>query len=176
MYLKIFLFATIGIAAAVPMAHSADSGTKVMKNDCSLPEYRQFDFWVGEWRAVNTKTGAPEGESKIENLYDGCGIRENWQDPELKGGSLNIYDRTDKKWHQFWIDSSGARREFIGGLEDGKMILTATHPSMLHPEKTVSERMTFTPNPDGSVRQYSEATIDGGKVWTERYDYTYRRK
>ena len=35
-------------------------------------------------------------------------------------------------------------------------------------------RMTFTPNPDGTVRQYSDQSGDGGRSWTLRYDYTYR--
>jgi hypothetical protein len=161
---------------AMPSIHAAEAEVKIVKAKCDLAEYRQFDFWIGEWRVVETKTGDAAGQSKIENLYNGCGIRENWEDPDLTGGSLNIYDASDKKWHQLWIDSSGSRRDFVGGLEGGKMILIATHPSLAHPGKTVSERMTFTPNPDGSVRQYSDATFDGGKTWSERYDYTYRRK
>jgi len=35
--------------------------------------------------------------------------------------------------------------------------------------------MVFTPNPDGSVRQSSDASTDEGKTWMERYDYTYRK-
>jgi hypothetical protein len=35
--------------------------------------------------------------------------------------------------------------------------------------------MTFTPNPDGSMRQYSDYSRDDGKTWLERYDYTYRK-
>ena len=125
---------------------------------------------------VETATGAAAGESRIERLYDGCGIRENWRDPELTGGSLNIYDRADHLWHQFWIDSSGARREFIGGIAQGKMILVATHPSEKNAGVIIKERMTFTPNPDGSVRQYSDASRDDGATWALRYDYTYRPK
>ncbi|MEP7171363.1 MAG: hypothetical protein ABI855_18485, partial [Bacteroidota bacterium] len=31
-------------------------------------EYRQFDFWIGEWNVTDTKTGNPAGKSKIELL------------------------------------------------------------------------------------------------------------
>jgi hypothetical protein len=35
--------------------------------------------------------------------------------------------------------------------------------------------MTFTPLPDGSVRQHGQASRDNGVTWIERYDYIYRR-
>jgi len=159
------------LAAATAQPLAAQTG-----KSCDASEYRQFDFWIGEWNVVETKTGAVAGKSKIESLYDGCGVRENWEDPELTGGSLNIYDKTDGKWHQFWIDSSGARREFIGAWEDGKMVLVATRPSTAHSGRTASIRMTFTKNADGSVRQYSDAKLQDDDAWSERYDYTYRRK
>jgi hypothetical protein len=34
--------------------------------------------------------------------------------------------------------------------------------------------MTFTPNADGSVRQYSDYSKDDGATWAFRYDYIYR--
>lgn len=141
---------------------------------CDAPENRQFDFWVGKWDVFDTKTGTPGGSSLIELLYGGCTLRENWKDAALTGGSLNTYSTIDKRWHQTWTDSAGTWREFVGGLEGGRMILVWSYPSVHQPGKTVQERLIFTPNADGSVRQYSDQTIDGTN-WVERYDYTYRR-
>lgn len=141
---------------------------------CDRPENRQFDFWIGHWRVVNTKDNTPAGESRIETLYGGCTLRENWVDPQLTGGSLNTYLSGDGKWHQTWTDSTGSWREFVGGLVGGKMVLVWFHPSRRVPGATAQERMTFTPNADGSVRQYMDQTSDGQK-WVEGYDYTYRR-
>ena len=140
---------------------------------CAAPEFRQFDFWVGRWDVVETKTGAPAGTSLIESLYQGCAIRENYGQPGFNGGSLNHYGPGDKLWRQTWTDSAGTWREFVGGLKDGKMVLVWVHPSTKSPGVTEHERMIFTPNPDGSVRQYSDGSTDG-TTWTERYDYTYR--
>ena len=139
---------------------------------CTKPENRQFDFWIGHWRVINTTDRQPAGESRIEKLYRGCTIRENWSEPGYDGGSLNTFVATDGKWHQTWTDSSGSWREFVGGLVDGKMVLVWAHPSVRMPGKTAQERMIFTANRDGTVRQYSDASIDGVK-WVERYDYTY---
>ena len=139
---------------------------------CTAPENRQFDFWVGHWRVVNTSDRQPAGESRIERLYQGCTIRENWQDPEMTGGSLNTYVARDHRWHQTWTDSAGTWREFVGGMVDGKMVLIWTHPAVRYPGRTVQERLTFTPNADGTVRQYSDQSLDGQR-WVELYDYTY---
>lgn len=141
---------------------------------CAGPEYRQFDFWIGHWNASSTRDGSAQGVSLIERLYDGCTLRENWIDPQLTGGSLNTYVAADGKWHQLWTDSSGAWREFIGGLQGSDMVLIATYPSRRKPGFTAQERMTFTPNPDGSVRQHMMMSSDG-VTWVEGYDYTYRR-
>ena len=142
---------------------------------CTEPEFRQFDFWIGRWDVFDTKSGERAGSSLIENLYGGCAIRENWSEPGFAGGSLNTFSATDRRWHQTWVDQRGARREFIGGMKEGAMALTALVPSQKEPGKMVLLRMRFATNPDGSVRQYSDYSTDGGKTWAERYDYTYRR-
>jgi len=140
---------------------------------CSAAENRQFDFWIGKWDVVNSKDNTPAGSSLIESIYDGCTLRENWSERGFSGGSLNTYNVADKRWHQTWTDSAGTWREFVGGLKDGRMVLIWSHPSVRQPGKNVQERMIFTPNSDGSVRQYSDQTMDGAH-WIERYDYTYR--
>lgn len=135
---------------------------------CDAPEHRQFDFWIGEWEAFNPK-GQPAGKSVIEGVYDGCGVRENWKSPRVSGGSLNMWDRTDKVWKQNWIDSTGSRLDFTGGWNGSAMVLTGKdNDGVLH-------RMTFTPKADGTVRQHGEASKDDGKAWETEYDFTYRR-
>jgi hypothetical protein len=142
---------------------------------CKSPEHHAFDFWIGRWTVTETKTGKPAGQSLIESLYDDCALRENWSEPGYAGGSLNHFDAPTGKWRQTWTDASGAWREFVGGIEDGKMVMTASVVSPRDPAKLLLVRMAFTPNPDGSVRQYSDYSRDNGKTWLERYDYTYRR-
>ena len=109
----------------------------------------------------------------VESLYGGCVLRENWSEPGWQGGSLNIYSSQDRQWRQTWMDQSGALRDFNGGLQDGKMVLVAHARSASG--QPILVRMTFTPNPDGSVRQYSDASADDGATWKMRYDYLYRR-
>jgi hypothetical protein len=121
---------------------------------CAAPEYRQFDFWIGEWRVFQTaKPDEMVGSSLIESVYNGCGIRENWRPfSMMSGGSLILFDKRDGRWHQTWIDSSGARVEFTGGLTDGRMVLTGLWRDYAGPGKDMVVRMTYSRLASGAVR------------------------
>src|SRR5512138_297492 len=90
---------------------------------CATAEHRQFDFWLGEWNVVNAK-GQTAGTNAITLEQDGCVLHEHWTG--AKGGtgqSFNVYDATDKRWHQIWVDNSGSLLQLQGGLVDGRMVL-----------------------------------------------------
>lgn len=144
---------------------------------CSAPEYGQFDFWVGEWDVFPTGATKQVATSRIEKLYGGCAIRENWMPASNPGGgSLNGYDARDRLWRQTWHDNSGARVEFEGGLVGRQMILTGLWRDLLGPGKDALVRMTYTPSADGSVRQLGEQSVDFGKTWQPSFDFTYKPK
>jgi hypothetical protein len=141
---------------------------------CADPEYRQFDFWVGRWSVSPTGSQKVVAASVIENLYGGCAICENWIPiGQAGGGSLSSYVRGDHAWRQSWVDSSGGRAEFKGGWNGQAMVLTGPWPMPDGRARLV--RMTYTPNPDGSVRQAGEASFDDGRSWRPTFDYIYRR-
>ncbi|HEY8050228.1 MAG TPA: hypothetical protein VIE63_13715 [Ramlibacter sp.] len=142
---------------------------------CDGPEARQFDFWVGEWQVFDFASGKPAGMSRIEKLYGGCVLRENWTSDGFQGGSLNTWWNGDKQWHQVWMDQAGALRHFVGGLADGRMVLVARQPDPKDATRTLLVRLSFTPIADGTVRQYSDTSSDGGTSWRARYDFLYRR-
>ena len=166
---------TLLIAALLAAPGLAVAQPKPPPPACTDPAHHAFDFWIGRWDVTNTKDGKAAGQSVIEALYQGCTIRENWSEPGYAGGSLNTYDAATGKWRQTRTDSANTWREFVGGMDGGKMVLVARRAAKADPSKMMLERMIFTPNPDGSVRQYSDASTDDGKTWTERYDYTYRK-
>jgi hypothetical protein len=55
------------------------------------------------------------------------------------------------------------------------MVLVASQPDPAHPGRALEVRLAFTPQADGSVRQYSDVSSDGGATWRPRYDFLYRR-
>lgn len=142
-------------------------------NPCKArPEFRQFDFWIGEWLPKNTQ-GVTVGTSSIQLILGSCIIFENWSTPVSSGKSFNVYDTRDGKWHQTWVDDKGLITHYVGGLVDGKMVLESE--SVVNGKKMIA-RMTFSKLDNGDVRQHGESSTDEGKTWTTTFDFTYVRK
>lgn len=139
------------------------------------PEYRQFDFWIGEWDVFVTGTQNQAGTSSIESILDSCILFENWTGGNgYTGKSFNLYNATDKKWEQIWVDSRGGMIKFVGEGRDGNLYYTADTKQS---DGTVHQRrLTFFNLGSDRVRQFSERTTDGGKTWSVEYDLTYVRK
>jgi tetratricopeptide (TPR) repeat protein len=143
-------------------------------NPCkAAPEFRQFDFWIGEWD-VKTPQGGPAGSSSIQLILGQCTILENWTaSAGGQGKSFNIFDKTDNKWHQTWVSDRGVFTHYVGGLVGNDMVLTA---ETLQAGKRSLQRMTFSKLANGNVRQHGEASNDDGKTWSSTFDLTYSRK
>jgi hypothetical protein len=150
-------------------------GQQITNCPCCVDENRQFDFWVGEWKAFTAKGLA--GTNSIVIMEDSCVIQENWKSAagNYSGTSYNYYDRTDKKWKQLWIDNQGGSLELSGNFTDGKMVLQSQEKYSEQNKVHFTDRITWTPNNDGTVRQHWQRTTDGGKTWTDIFDGTYKR-
>jgi hypothetical protein len=143
---------------------------------CISAQYRQFDFWLGEWTVYNP-AGKQAGENRIERIANGCALLENWRGSGGGDGkSLNIYDNGDGQWHQSWVDSSGSRLELAGGFANGAMVLQGSTPDPQRAGAVIAQRITWRVNADNSVRQLWESSSDGGKTWTVAFDGKYVRK
>ena len=154
----------------VPSARAQQPG----QPSCSTDEYRQFDFWVGEWE-VTDPAGTVVGENRITSILGGCVLMEEWTGAgPSRGKSWNIYNAATGQWHQSWVDNSGLLLQLDGGLEDGSMVLTG---SVTGPQGNASlQQIAWTPAEDGSVRQVWTVSRDGGQTWTTAFDGTYRKK
>ncbi|WP_407938135.1 hypothetical protein [Novosphingobium malaysiense] len=161
--------------AAVSAPFPPPPGAKPNAPVCVSPEQAAFDFWVGDWDVYPRGKDKLVAHSRIEKLYGGCAIRENWMPVSgANGGSLNSYDPETGKWHQTWVASNPGRVEFEGGPQGNAMVLTGLWPEVLGPGRDALVRMTYTPLDDGSVRQFGEASEDGGKTWQPNFDFVYR--
>lgn len=178
MTIRFALFPIMAIVAASALAQapSAPPSPATPPPACAAPEHRQFDFWVGYWDVYPTGKTKLVAHSLIEKLYSGCTIRENWMPLSgSTGGSLNMYDPGDKRWHQTWHDNSNSRAEFDGGLVDGKMVLTGYWKDVLGPGQSAWMRIVWTRNPDGSVRQAGDQSTDHGQTWQSNFEFTYKK-
>ena len=140
---------------------------------CSAPEFRQFDFWLEEWR-VTKPDGAVAGINRITSEYGGCVVHEHYATGRgYSGESLNVYDASRKVWHQSWVDNTGLLLTLEGGLRNGAMVLEGR--TVGADGKTTQQRITWTPNADGSVRQLWESTDANGQ-WTTAFDGKYTKR
>lgn len=144
---------------------------------CSAPEFRAFDFWVGEWDVVVTGTENRAGSSVISKENADCVITEHWTSARgpYTGQSLNMYDRVTGHWNQYYMDSTGEVTRFTGDPIEHGMRLVDPANVVAGQEGPKHTRMTFTANADGTVRQHGETSADGA-TWTTDYDLTYRRR
>ena len=140
---------------------------------CDAVEYRQFDFWVGEWN-VHTPDGKLAGTNRIEREYDGCVLHERYDTARgYKGESLNTYDTGRKVWHQTWVDNQSTLLLLNGGLRGASMVLEGQ--TVAASGQTTRHRITWTPNSNASVRQHWESTDEKGQ-WSTLFDGLYTRK
>jgi tetratricopeptide repeat protein len=146
----------------------------VAANPCKArDEFRQFDFWIGEWD-VRTPQGLPAGSSSVQLILGQCIIFENWSGGGgTNGKSFNIFDSTDNKWHQTWVDDKGTFTHYVGGLQGGSMVVVSD--TTVSGKKALA-KMTFTKLENGDVRQHGENSVDEGKTWTTTFDLIYSRK
>ena len=151
----------------------AGAGRPALAAPCEAPEYRQFDFWVGEWD-VHGAAGKMAGSNHIEREYGGCVLHERYTTPGgYIGESLNTWDAGRGVWHQTWVDNAGTLLLLEGGLRDGNMVLEGR--TIGADGQAKRHRITWTPNPDGSVRQLWEST-DAAGAWMTVFDGLYTRK
>lgn len=141
---------------------------------CCTEENRQFDFWLGEWEAYSGDKLA--GTNSIVLMEDSCVIQENWKSAKggFTGTSYNFYDRKAKKWKQLWLDNQGGSLELSGNYVDGKMIMKSKEQYSEKNKKHYVDRITWTDNGDGTVRQHWERTTDKGKSWQTIFDGLYK--
>lgn len=146
------------------------------QSSCNSPEYRQFDFWIGDW-VVYDDQGIHAGDSHIERVLDSCVIQENWT--SMYGGhgkSFNAYNPATRQWRQTWIDNKGQYTDFYGAFDTKGGFMRVTALPVLENGKSVIRRMTFTPQHADLVRQHGEISEDNGSNWNTEYDLYYHRR
>ncbi len=143
--------------------------------NCCSDEHKAFDFWIGNWNVTNSNGGSAAGTSKISQEEGDCVIRENWTSASsgYTGTSLNFYNITTKQWEQLWIDNTGASLKLRGNRIGNQMILTSN--PFTKDGKSLTNKITWTKNDDGTVRQLWEI-LEGDEVINTAFDGLYKRE
>ena len=162
--------------ASIAQAAAAPAPAMGFSADCGAAEYRQLDFWIGDWDTFESK--APDGPSiaraHIDPIAQGCAIHELYeQNDGLIGDSILSYDPVRRHWQQTWVTNRGSLMVLVGNVKDGTLVLEGeVH---LKDGRTVTQRISWKAQDQG-VREWALLSKDGGKTWTPAFDVLFRKR
>jgi len=154
-------------------AQQAAKANSTKNTACTAPEYRQFDFWLGDWDAF--EVNAPDkvvARNHVDSILDGCVIREVYeQNDGLVGQSFTVYDVARKVWHQSWVTNRGQLLAVEGGRQGERMVLIGVDRTKDGKSRQLRGIWMRVP---GGVRETAETSGDGGKTWQPLFDIAFR--
>src|SRR5919106_456991 len=114
--------------AAVPGYAQGSSAGAGPSARCAGPEFRQFDFWLGDWDTYEVAdTSKVVARNRVTRILGGCVLREAYeQNDGLVGESYSLWDEARGVWHQSWVTNRGTLLLLDGGLDGGRMVLTGS--------------------------------------------------
>jgi hypothetical protein len=165
----------INLVFIAPMIAASETGP-LISPDCTAPEYRQLDFWIGDWDTFETdaSAGPSIARARIKAIAQGCAIHELYEQSDgLIGDSILSYDAVRKQWQQTWVTNRGGLMVLWGNFKDGELVLEGeVH---LRIGKSVMQRITWKSEAKG-VRESALVSKDAGKTWTPAFDVLFKRR
>ena len=140
---------------------------------CGDPEYRRFDFWVGDWGVyeVGDETKAV-ARARIDVILGGCALREVYEQAGgLVGQSFTAFDAGRKVWHQTWVTNRGQLLMIEGRFQGSAVTLQGPQVSADGQESIV--RGVWVPDAHG-VRETAHTSKDSGATWQPWFDIVFR--
>ena len=143
---------------------------------CDGPEYRQLDFWLGDWDLAYVQGGQKSASrNRITKILDGCVILEEFHGPPgtpLLGRSVSMFDRASGHWKQTWVDNQGGYLDFTGGLQEGRMVFAREFERN---GQRIRQRMVFDDVTPRSLTWRWQRSTDQGATWSTLWEIAYRR-
>ena len=171
---RLLMFMFLSAHLAYAQTSTAPATPTPKPAPCNSSEYRQFDFWIGDWD-VTVLNGKVAGRNLIKPILGGCVLHENWNgNGGFVGQSFNGYDATRKGWRQTWVDGQGGSLILEGNFANGRMTLSDKDTAAKSRANVVNE-IAWTMLADGAVRQLWRTSADGGKTWAVAFDGKYVR-
>lgn len=130
---------------------------------CRAPAYRQLDYTIGRFRVV-ADSGERAGELHVEPILAGCVLRGRWRGAIAGSGEATTwYDRHTAQWHRVFVNDDGHSLRLSGRVEGARLVLSG-HNAFFD-GRVGLHRMTWQPQPDGSIQQRWEFSTDEGRTW-----------
>jgi hypothetical protein len=162
---------TLGLLCAASSILDGRAFAAGHRTSCATPEYREFDFWVGDWDVFETGSPKKVADARVDRILDGCVLHEDYRDADgHRGQSFTNYDAARRVWHQSWVTNRGESLEIEGNVERGDMVLGGK-------DRAAGTLLRGVWKPvNGAVRETAVTSSDGGKTWKPWFDIVFRRK
>lgn len=171
------LWAMVLVVATMACA-SADAQQAAQAPPCSGPEFRQMDFWLGDWdaRYANDPSMPADGRNVITRAYGGCVIQEQFDGGPaaqgLIGHSVSTFHAPLGKWRQTWVDNQGGYFALVGGPVGDDFVLENTRLTDTAPYM----RMLFEDITPASFTWRWQQSTDAGATWEDQWVIYYSRR
>jgi len=172
--------ACAGLCFSLPVLADEPVSQEPAPAPCSEPEFRQLDFWVGDWN-LGFDQGPDKPRGTGHNVisrtpFGTCVISENFTMPGFNGMSISTYHKQSGKWRQTWVDDQGGYFDLIGGPaakgENYVFGLELAHPEGL---KAPFLRMIWQiKDEDHLVWRWQSKKLDD-EQWQDRWVIDYTR-
>jgi hypothetical protein len=141
---------------------------------CNVAEYRQLDFWLGDWDTFEPGDSTTSvARAHIDLIAAGCAIHELYEQTDgLIGDSILSFDPVRKLWQQTWVTNHGSLMVIAGRFKDGVLTLQGTNH--FSNGKSPLQRITWKAEA-GGVRESSVVSKDGGKTWEPAFDVVFQK-
>jgi hypothetical protein len=160
----------LGAATQVP----ANAAPASPPPGCNVPEYRQLDFWLGDWDTFDPADSTTSvARAHIELIAAGCAVHELYEQTDgLIGDSILSFDPVRKLWQQTWVTNHGSLMVIAGRFKDGALSLEGT----MHLRNGTSLLQRITWKVEGSgVRESSVVSKNGGATWEPSFDVLFQK-
>jgi hypothetical protein len=166
------VFSALALLAA---ASPGTATTSLISAVCEAAEYRQFDFWLGDWDVFDYgDTTKVIARAKVERIVDGCAIHELYvQNDGLIGDSILSFDGVRQVWQQTWVTNRGSLMVIAGRFKAGAVTLQGE--TRMRDGNSVLQRITWQVE-SGGVRESALMSKDGGKTWAPAFDVLFRKR
>ena len=169
--LKISLILALLGVATQPLGASAPTNSAA---GCNVPEYRQLDFWLGDWDTFDPGDSTTSiARAHVDLIAAGCAVHELYEQTDgLIGDSILSFDPVRKLWQQTWVTNRGSLMVITGRFKEG--VLTLEGAAHLRNGKSPLQRITWKAEGSG-VRESSVISKDGGKTWEPAFDVLFQK-
>lgn len=168
------VFVSFGLAANDGATHDGSiKAAAVQGAACAAPNFRQFDFWLGDWDVFDVDNLAIKvARVRVEAILNRCVLRETYEGTDgHQGQSFSIFDASRQVWHQSWVTNNGQLLVVEGGMRAGAMVLSGADRTANGKERRV--RGVWKVANEG-VRESATRSTDGGVTWQSWFDLLFR--